>query len=51
MIDIGSTDVLETSRNVQEDRNRICAFFILTMTAIQPGSKGQDDNYEGTTEC
>jgi hypothetical protein len=50
-VDVGSTDVLETSRHGPEDLDRIRAFCALAMTRIQPGGKSEDNDDECATEC
>ncbi len=50
MVNIGSTNVLETPRNGLEDLDWICTLFTPTMAGVQPRRKGQDDNHEGAAE-
>jgi hypothetical protein len=51
MVNMGSTNVLETPRNGPQDLDWICTLFTFTMVGVQIRSKGQDDKYEGTAEC
>lgn len=45
-VDVGGSDVLESTRNGAEDLYRILSFDA-TMAAIKPCSKSQDDHNEG----
>jgi hypothetical protein len=42
--------VLETGGNSQQNLDRILSGLALPVTAIEPGSKGQDDEDEGITQ-
>lgn len=42
--------MLEAGGNSQQNLDRIFAGLALPVTAIEPGSKGQDDNDEGIAQ-